>query len=253
MKKCMKRLCALLSLVLCAGMTAPALAYAGFDDVAEDAWYAGSVRWAVENQITSGTSASTFSPDETCTVGQTVTFLWRAKGSPDPEKTFSDNKTNDFNYILWAYVHGMLGDTSLPGSPSESDPDTKVSQAINVVTGLTNGQEGVNPFTDVTEEDYYYRPALWCARQDLETGTKFNGEAPCTRKTVIVYLWKLAGRPEPQAVTTYFDDVPDSSDAVKAVCWAAEQGITAGTGEKTFSPNDICTRAQIMTFLHKAL
>ena len=53
-----------------------------FSDVRADVYYADAVLWAVENGITSGTSATTFSPNNTCTTAQILTFLWRANGSP---------------------------------------------------------------------------------------------------------------------------------------------------------------------------
>ena len=56
-----------------------------FGDVPEEAYFAPAVQWALDNGVTTGTNETTFSPDNTCTRGQVVTFLWRASGSPEPE------------------------------------------------------------------------------------------------------------------------------------------------------------------------
>lgn len=83
------------------------------------------------------------------------------------------------------------------------------------------------------------------------SGDVFGGNAPATRAATMTYLWKLAG--QPNAGAAGFSDVPADADYATAVDWAVEEGITAGTGEDTFSPDSICTRAQIVTFLYKAL
>lgn len=166
----------------------------GFSDVAADAWYAKSVAWAVENGITSGTGGNTFSPEETCTTAEILTFLWRAAGSPEP-----------------------------------------------------TGEE--NPFTDVSEDAWYLTPALWAYEQGLVSGGQLQGDAPCTRSDTMVFLWKLAGAPEMDAPA--FSDVAPDAGYAPAVAWAVEEGITSGTGDGTFSPGEICSRSQIVTFLYQ--
>ena len=83
-----------------------------FIDVAENAYYYNAVAWAVRNGITSGTSATTFGPDDKCTRAQVVTFLWRAAGSPEPQSTanpFVDVSSSDWFYksVLWAKENGI--------------------------------------------------------------------------------------------------------------------------------------------------
>ncbi len=165
-----------------------------FDDVADDAWYVDSVQWAVDNKITTGTSASTFSPDQICSRAQVITFLWRAAGEP----LYSD----------------------------------------------------MNHFIDITKDDYFYNAANWAARSDLLTGNLFYGTDLCTRSDAVYYLWMLAGKPA--AYGSQFTDVPLSGDRSTAIFWAVQAGITNGTSATTFSPNDTCTRAQIVTFLMRA-
>ena len=312
----------------------------GFTDVKAGAYYEDAVKWAVDKEITSGTSATTFSPDSTCTVAQILTFLWRANGSPEPT--------------------------------------------------------GRNPFSDISNKDYFYKAAIWATSKGLVSGSKFNGNTPCTRSMVVTYLWKLAGSPvvssdnekyaalnirgetgneftlsfeaaiqkrgvvqicrdtwddigkpvyhtgvaeqecqliivrpgskvtvssiagialghsdavlaepfpvdgngvfhpqpseTPAFMTTgnlsedayliegnkqmylvvtndnihkkaltnalgnsSFSDVSPNAVYAQAVVWAVNQGITAGTSDTTFSPNAICTRGQIVTFLYRAM
>ena len=107
------------------------------------------------------------------------------------------------------------------------------------------------PFPDVSEDDYYADAAAWAWENRLISGDAFGGDVPATRAATMTYLWKLAG--QPNAGAAGFSDVPADADYATAVAWAVEEGITAGTGEDTFSPDSICTRAQIVTFLYQAL
>lgn len=169
-----------------------------FTDVAATAYYAESVAWAVEQGITSGTSATTFSPNATCTTAQILTFLWRSQGSPEPT-----SKTNTF--------------------------------------------------TDIKESDYFYKAALWAKENNIisKDSTVFDGNAPCTRSMAVLYIWRAAGFPAAEK-TSSFTDVAATTLYAPAVDWAVEAGVTSGTSENTFSPDTICSRAQIATFLYRA-
>lgn len=115
-------------------------------------------------------------------------------------------------------------------------------------------QEGLtaNPFVDVSEEDYFYTSVLWAVNQGVTLGTSaatFSPYRVCTRARAAMLLWRAAGSPEPSHPANPFTDVNEDDDYYKAVLWAVEQGITAGTAPNTFSPDAPCTRAQIVTFL----
>ena len=168
----------------------------GFTDVGADAYYAEAVKWAVDKSITSGTSATTFSPSDTCTRAQILTFLWRAVGAPKAAAS--------------------------------------------------------NPFYDVKTSDYYYDAAVWASKNGMVAGKKFEGNTPCTRASTVMYMWQNAGSPE-TAASNNFSDVPQNAEYAKAVSWAVENGVTSGTTESTFSPDTICDRGQIVTFLNRAL
>lgn len=165
----------------------------GFTDVKTGDWFAEPVKWAVGRGITTGTSVTTFSPNNTCTKAHILTFLWRAKGEPMPTVT--------------------------------------------------------NPFSDVKDRSYYYNAALWAYENGLVSGSSFKPDSPCTRAQTVTYQWKLAGSPAAPAAA--FTDVSSTADYAAAVAWAVEKGITTGTSATTFSPNDTCTRGQIVTFLYR--
>ena len=175
--------------------TAPANKPVNFTDVQSSDYFATPVSWAVSNGITNGTSATTFSPNQTCTRAHIITFLWRAAGSP----------TN---------------------------------------TGFL-----MNPYTDISENDYFYYAALWAMERGMVEGYQFKPNTPCTRGSTVEYLWKYSGWQNVESIP--FSDVNASSTQGKAVSWAVKYGVTNGTGGTTFSPDATVTRGQIVTFLYR--
>ena len=109
----------------------------------------------------------------------------------------------------------------------------------------------LNFFVDVKATDYYYDAVLWAAENDITKGTDavhFSPNAPVTRAQVVTFLWRAAGKP----VVNYamsFVDVSGDAYYTEAVRWAVAEGITKGTSDTTFSPDKVCTRGQIVTFL----
>ena len=190
------------SLILSTSMLASLLPVsalaAGFTDVPQGTYYEDAVDWAVENDITSGTSGMEFSPDETCTRAQAVTFLWRANGQPDAA--------------------------------------------------------GNNPFADVSASSYYNEAVQWAVTNNITSGTSpntFEPDAPVTRAQVMTFLYRNADSPSTRDSAS-FADVPTDAYYRDAVRWAVTQGITAGTSATAFSPDESCTRAQIVTFLYRS-
>ena len=168
-----------------------------YRDVSKDSYYYDAVQWASNKGITNGVSDGVFAPDWVCTRGQIVTFLWRSVGSSAP-------KTAEM------------------------------------------------PFADVAEDAYYAQAVLWAVENGITKGTSettFSPNETCTRAHAVAFLYRLAGSP---AVTgSSFQDVAADAYYNAAVAWAVQQGITKGTSETTFSPNETCTRAQIVTFLYR--
>ena len=113
----------------------------------------------------------------------------------------------------------------------------------------------LNYFVDVKASDYFYDAVLWAAKNGITTGVDdlhFAPDASCTRAQIVTFLWRAAGSPEAKSVSS-FSDVASDSYYAKAVAWAIENGITNGTGDNKFSPDETCTRAQAVTFLARAL
>ena len=109
-------------------------------------------------------------------------------------------------------------------------------------------------FTDVAEESYYYDAILWAMENDIAKGTdgiSFSPEMTVTRAQAVTFLWRAMGSPAPSGKVS-FGDVPETAYYHDAVLWAAENGITSGTGEGMFSPDASCQRGQIVTFLYLA-
>ena len=171
-----------------------------FIDVLPGSYYYEAVEWAVANGITNGITADTFCPDMICTRAQMVTFLWRAAGKPQAETAEM-------------------------------------------------------PFTDVSEGAYYYDAVLWAVENGITNGTSattFSPNAEVTRAQTVTFLWRMQNQPEADG-EMIFTDVKQDAYYAEAVLWAVEAGITNGTSATTFSPEDGCTRAQIVTFLWRCL
>ncbi len=107
-------------------------------------------------------------------------------------------------------------------------------------------------FIDVKLGSYYYDAVQWAVENNITSGVDsvhFGPSQSCTRAQAVTFLWRAAGEPDPQGAAAGFTDVKAGAYYEKAVQWAVEEGITAGTGAGKFSPEVPCTRAQIVTFL----
>ena len=169
-----------------------------FTDVADKAYYRDAVEWAVENGITKGTTATTFSPNATCTRAQAVTFLWRTAGSPEPETRtmpFTDVNAGSYYYdaVLWAVENGITKGTS----DTTFSPDATCSRA-QIVAFLWRSEKSpaagtANPFADVKSTAYYADAVLWAVKEDITKGTTnttFSPNADCTRAQIVTFLWR---------------------------------------------------------------
>lgn len=124
------------------------------------------------------------------------------------------------------------------------------------VFALSASAAAYNGFGDVSENDWYYEYIVWAVENDVTNGTgngMFSPDVICTRAHVVTFLWRAFGCPEPRTNTNPFEDVPNDTWYTKAVLWAVENMITNGTGEGKFSPNNPCTYAHILTFIHRAM
>ena len=120
--------------------------------------------------------------------------------------------------------------------------------------GCPEPESTVNPFVDVNESDYFYKPVLWAVEKGVTNGVDdnhFNPAGTCLRAEVVTFLWRANGSPVSSTEIT-FTDVPADSFYANAVAWALEKGITNGTSATTFGAADACNRAQVVTFLYRA-
>ena len=113
----------------------------------------------------------------------------------------------------------------------------------------------VSPFADVAIDAYYYQAVKWAVGKGITTGVGedlFAPDGTCSRAQIVTFLWRAAGSPESKTQSS-FADVPADSYYAKAVAWAVENGVTTGTGEGRFSPDDPCSRSQAVTLLWRAM
>ena len=169
-----------------------------FTDVADKAYYRDAVEWAVENGITKGTTATTFSPNATCSRAQAVTFLWRTAGSPKPEirtMPFTDVPVGSYYYdaVLWAVENGITKGTS----DTTFSPNMTCTRA-QIVAFLWRSEKSpaagtANPFADVKSTAYYADAVLWAVKENITKGTTsttFSPNADCTRAQIVTFLWR---------------------------------------------------------------
>lgn len=171
----------------------------GFNDVKSGDYFYDAVNWAVEKGITTGTSATTFSPNASCTRAQIVTFLWRASGSPEPKTAsnpFTDVAANAYycKAVLWAVENGITTGTSA----TTFSPDAPCTRAQGVTfLWRANGSKAASAaasFTDVASDAYYAPAVAWAAEQNVTGGVGnglFSPDTTCTRAQNVSMLYRL--------------------------------------------------------------
>ena len=170
-----------------------------FTDVEEGSYCYDAVRWAVEKGVTEGVSETSFAPNEPCTRGQAVTFLWRAAGSPAPESQEMPftNVAESSPYakaILWAAENGVTkGVTETTFAPNQPCTRGQIVTFLYRSQGAP-AQAGSNPFTDVAEESPYLAGILWAAENGVTKGvteTTFAPNNTCVRGQIVTFLYRL--------------------------------------------------------------
>ena len=168
-----------------------------FTDVATTAYYYEPVLWAVEEGITTGRSATTFAPNDTCTEANILTFLWRAYGEPaakaaeNPFGAAVNTGSYYYNAALWAYEQGMIDETF--------DPNTACTRAQAVyfmwVAAGSPDDAAASSFTDVAADASYADAVNWAVAQGVTTGRTASTFAPddtCTRGNIVTFLHRGA-------------------------------------------------------------
>ena len=170
-------------------------------DVPAGEWYADAVGWALAENITFGTSNTTFSPNANCTRGQIVTFLWRAAGSPFPEEydiPFTDVDEDSYCYlaVAWAVENGItVGTSATTFSPNDGCTRAQIVTFLWRAAGKPDPVSTTVSFTDVSES-YYYPAVLWAVENGVTVGTSattFSPDAICTRAQSVTFLYRNSG------------------------------------------------------------
>ena len=184
---------------------------------------------------------------ETKTVStvQTVAFSGLSSGTAYTLKSYAVSpvgRSDILSQTVTTASGSSGGHTSGGGNSSRpSDPKPPVNDPS---TG----------FTDVKNDAYYADAVKWAVDRGITNGqttTLFGAEASCTRAQIVTFLWRAAGSPVLQTTKNPFTDLSEDAYYYQAVLWAVEQGITVGTTETTFDPDQTCTRGEAVTFLHR--
>lgn len=150
-------------------------------------------------------------------------------------------KTGETVYIPFT-IYARYGTTGTGTRQLTGTVAIKIGQTMN--------------FIDVKTTDYFYNSVKWAVGKNITNGTSSTTFSPyksCTRAEIVTFLWRAAGSPEPTTTRNSFRDVNavTHSSYYKAILWASQKGITSGTSTTAFSPDQVCTRAQIVTFLYR--
>ena len=169
---------------------------------------------------------------------------------------FADVSTDAYYYeaVKWAAKKGITGGTG----DGTFNPNGSCTRA-HIVTFLWRAAGSPEPkstvsFADVPADSYYAKAVAWAVENGITLGTgdgTFSPNATCTRAQSVTFLYRALGT-APTTVNGFTDVTADAFYA-DAVAWAVESGVTNGTSASTFSPNNGCTRAQIVTFLYRTM
>ncbi len=146
-----------------------------------------------------------------------------------------------------------MDDTTSSSPYTLTTKNNKTVLSLYAADGTASWIKRSEPFTDVPRDAYYADAVRWASNQGVTAGTSpttFSPNDACTRAQVVTFLYNEAGKPEAKGDNP-FVDVTSKDYYHASVIWAAENGITAGTSKTTFSPNDTCTRAQVVSFLYR--
>ena len=183
-----------------------------------------------------------------------------AGGSISPSGNVSVREGRDQTFTItpdkgYAVANVKIDGKSIGAVKSYTFENVRRTHTIEVIFMKANGNPQTGVFVDVATGSYYEDAVDWAVENGITTGVsanRFDPNGVCTRAQAVTFLWRAAGSPAPRSRTMPFTDVPAGSYYYDAVLWAVENGITKGTSETRFSPDDTCTRAQIVAFLWRS-
>ena len=187
----------------------------------------------------------------------TVEAMFKAS-APTGKNPFIDVPAGSYyeDAVVWAVEKGITSGTSAV----TFDPNGNCTRAQAVTflwraAGSPAPKTKVMPFTDVPSGSYYYDAVLWAMEQGITKGTSdtaFSPNASCTRAQIVTFLWRANGSPAVSG-NSAFTDVASDAYYAAAVAWAEKNDVTGGIGGGLFGSGNNCTRAQIVTFLYRAM
>ncbi len=171
-----------------------------FEDVHETDFFFNPVMWALDETITGGIDETHFGPGNTVRRSDSMVFFWAAKGRPEfttTGKTFKDVKSKHWAYpaVMWAVEHGITGGTDAAGtyfSPARTCTRCEILQFL--YAAMEKPEYHIeNPYSDVKNKHWYKDGAIWAYENGMEKGEngKFNAMTPCTRGSVVTYLYRF--------------------------------------------------------------
>ena len=175
-----------------------------------------------------------------------------------PTNPFVDVSESAYYYdpVLWAVGNGITNGVDA----THFEPEGTCTRAHAVTflwraAGQPEPKTTQMPFKDVKAGSYYEKAVRWAVEEGITNGTSnttFSPDADCTRAQIVTFLWRSKGSPEVTGIVDPFTDVA-TAYYMDAVFWAVKVGVTNGTSPTTFSPDENCTRGQIVTFLYRAM
>ena len=178
------------------------------------------------------------------------------------ENPFSDIKAEGIHKpytdaILWAAEEKIT--TGYPGGSFRPDAACTRAQVVTFLwraAGSPEPESQTNPFTDVNDGGDlkpFYKAILWAVEKGITSGvtkTEFSPNSPCTRAQFVTFLWRYMDKPANSGINPFWDVTVNNY--YQAILWAYESAVTTGYGDGTFRPNEVCTRAQVVTFIYRA-
>ena len=181
-------------------------------------------------------------------------------GSISPSGNVSVREGRDQTFTItpdkgYAVAKVLIDSKNVGAVKSYTFENVKKSHTIEVVFMKAGGNPQTGVFVDVATGSYYEDAVDWAVENGITQGTDdthFSPDGICTRAQAVTFLWRAAGSPAAKSSAMPFTDVKSGSYYYDAVLWAVENGITKGTSATEFSPDQNCSRAQIVTFLWRS-
>ena len=180
-------------------------------------------------------------------------------GQASPFVDVKDETAYYYNPVLWAYYHTPQITKGVTKTSFGTDLTCTRGQIVTFLwraNGAPDPKNYKNSFVDISKYEYYYKAVLWAVENKITNGvddTHFAPDKTCTRAEAVTFLWRSQGEPDAASTKCPFKDVSKDAFYYYPMLWAVGKEITKGVDETHFAPNVVCTRAQIVTFLYRAM